>query len=230
MRLFVAVEAPDAWREAAAAVQRALPAEVREHARLVDLANMHVTLRFIGEVEEADVPALESALAEALPPVEVELTLGSVGTFGQPARTSVVWLGVAGDLEGLSALARRADAAVDAALGLEPETRRYFPHLTLARVRNGVPAAARRAIAEWAREVPAPPPHHFVAREALLVRSRLGGEGARYQVLGRYGLRPGCNGWVTNSACEGRHDVDCLPRRGVASASVRGRVILPWRS
>jgi len=186
MRLFVAVEAPEAWREAAAAVQRALPPEVRKHARLVDTGNLHVTLRFIGEVDEADVPRLQAALAEALPPVEVSLSLGTVGTCGPPARTSVVWLGVVGDVAGLSALAARADAAVDAALGREPEQRRYFPHLTLARIRNGVPPAARREIAAWARGVEPPPAHPFVAREAVLVRSRLGGEGARYQVLGRH--------------------------------------------
>ena len=186
MRLFVALDAPAAWQREAEAIQRALPSLVRDGARLVDLENLHVTLRFIGEVADLDTPRLKAALRRHLPPVDVELRLGRVGTFGAPARTSVVWLGVDGDLDGLRELHERANAAVEEALELPFDEGRFTPHITLARVRNRVTAADRRAIADHVRSLPPPDPEPFVAREALLLRSHLGPGGARYEVLDRY--------------------------------------------
>jgi 2'-5' RNA ligase len=187
VRLFVAIEAPEAWVHAAREVQRSLPDLVRRRARLTDPANLHITLKFIGEVEETELPIIRHTLAEALPPVAVDLSLGGLGTFGAPARTSVVWLAVGGDLEALSALARRADAAVAEALHLPLDDRAYHPHLTIARVRQPVPPAERRQIADAVRAMPAPPPTSFVAREAVLIHSTLGPDAARYACLGRWG-------------------------------------------
>lgn len=186
MRLFIALDAPAAWQREAESIQRALPPVVRDGARLVTLENLHVTLRFIGEVADLDTPRLKAALRSHLPPVEVELRLGRVGTFGAPARTSVVWIGVDGDLDGLRALHERANVAVDEALGLSFDEGRYAPHITLARVRNRVSSADRRSIAEHVCSLPPPSPEPFVAREALLIRSHLGADGARYEVLDRY--------------------------------------------
>ncbi len=186
MRLFIAIEAPAAWKHEASVIQHALPRTVLDGARLVDLESMHVTLRFVGEVDDLDTPRLKAALRRHLPPVEVELRLGALGTFGAPARTSVVWVGVDGDLAGLRALHDRANAAVEEALGLPSETDRYTPHLTLARVRNSVTAADRRAMAQHVQGLPPPHPEPFVAGEVLLIRSRLGAAGSRYEILDRY--------------------------------------------
>lgn len=187
MRLFVAIEAPEDWVDAAREVQRSLPDLVRRRARLTDPANLHITLKFIGEVEETELPIICHTLAEALPPVNVDLSLGGLGTFGTPARTSVVWLAVAGNLEALTALARRADAAAAEALGLPLDDRPYHPHLTIARVRQSVPPAERRQIADAVRAMQPPPPTSFTAHEAVLIHSTLGPDGARYECLGRWG-------------------------------------------
>lgn len=186
MRLFVAIKAPGAWRRTAEAIQRQVPEDLRSMARLVDPGNMHVTLRFIGDVDEAAVSGLDAALAARMPPVEVRLRLGHVGTFGAPGRTSAVWLGIEGDLDGLRLLHGRGNAAVEASLGRGIEERGYTPHLTLARVRNRVGARERRALAEWARTAAAPEPEEFVAREVVLVRSRLGGDGPHYEAIATY--------------------------------------------
>lgn len=192
MRLFVAIEAPESWRDAGRRIQAALPDSVRRQARLVDPANMHITLRFIGEVDEVLVPGLQETLGRSLPPVDLQLELGRVNTFGAPARTSVVWLGVGGDVEGLRALALRADQAVAEALGLPPgefppEERRYSPHITLARVRRQVSSEQRHHLAEIIQTLGPPAGLPFVAHEATLIHSSLGPHGSRYETLGRWG-------------------------------------------
>ncbi len=183
MRLFVAIEAPEAWRRAAAAVQRALPSEVRDALRLVDPALMHVTLRFLGDVDAERVPDLEAALRRRVPPVEVALTLGAPATFGPPARMAVALLRVEGDLRGLRALAGRVDAAVKEALGVPPEEWPLNPHVTLGRLNRRATPGQRRAVAEAVAALSPPPEEPFVARRVVLVRSHMGPAGPRYEVL-----------------------------------------------
>ncbi len=141
MRLFVAIEVPESWREAAAAVQRELIERVPPGTlRPVDPALLHLTLRFLSEVEDEALRALERELA-AVAPVDVELALGAAGSFGAARATRVAWLAVNGDAAGLAALATRVERAAAAA---PPEPRPLSPHLTLARVTRGADPAARR--------------------------------------------------------------------------------------
>ncbi|MYE31644.1 MAG: RNA 2',3'-cyclic phosphodiesterase, partial [Chloroflexi bacterium] len=107
------------------------------------------------------------------------------GTFGSAARTSVVWLGLGGDVDALRALAGRVETAVEAA-GLPPERRELRPHVTLARVRQRASTAQRRALAAAVGALDAPGPHPYRAVEVVLVRSHLGAGQPRYEVLGRY--------------------------------------------
>src|SRR5438874_11253429 len=92
--------------------------------RSVDTSLMHLTLRFLGEVANERVDALWATLEERVPPVGVRLTLGQAGTFGPPARTSVAWLGIGGDLDGLRALVRRVDFALQL-IALAPADTRF---------------------------------------------------------------------------------------------------------
>lgn len=185
MRLFLALEVPDGWRRAAEALSAALAERHEDALRFVRPELLHLTLRFLGEVEDRDVASLQSRLGEAIAPFELPLELGGVSTFGSPARTNVVWLGVGGDLDGLRALAATVEVAVVDA-GLPGEQRELRPHLTLARVRRQVASAERRAIASLARELTPPPPEPYVASELVLVHSRLGAGGPRYEVLARF--------------------------------------------
>lgn len=188
MRLFLALELPEAWLREAARALDALTAALGDDAdvlRPVALDRMHLTVRFLGEVGEDMVPALDAALREHVPPVRVDLELAAAGTFGSAARTSVAWLGLGGDLDGLRALAGRVEVAVEAA-GLPSERRELRPHVTLARVRQRASAPQRRAIATAVSALDAPGPHPHRASEVVLVRSHLGSGQPRYEVLGRY--------------------------------------------
>lgn len=188
MRLFVAIEAPADWRRALAEARRALPEPVARSLRFVEPRLAHVTLRFIGEVADEHAPeVLRDALDRAIAPFEIPLHLGRAGTFGPPARTNVAWLGVEGDREALRALAGRVSEAMDAALGIEGDGRPLSPHLTLARVRPQATPEERSAVAAAMAALPAPGPHPFVARQAVVVRSHLGPAGPRYEVLSHHG-------------------------------------------
>lgn len=183
MRLFVAIEAPPEWRKIAEGVQRSLSDRFGDAIRPVAPENMHITLRFIGEVDDLATPRLKEALASRLPPIEVRLELDGVRTFGAAAHTSSAWLSVAGDVEGLRDLHDRTNEAVDDALGVPFEEQRYKPHLTLARVRNRASAEDRRALAEYVRQIEAPSSELFIAREVSLIRSRRSGSGPHYETL-----------------------------------------------
>lgn len=186
MRLFVAIELPASWREAAAEAQRALMQRVPARTlRPVDPALMHLTLRFLGEVEDEALPLLQRELA-ALDPVDVQPALGAAGSFGAARTTRVAWLAIEGDRAGLAALAGRVERAVIAA-GAPPEPRPFRPHLTLARVTRGADGEARRAVAEALAALPRPAAAPFHARRIALIRSHLGGpNGPRYEALSRH--------------------------------------------
>lgn len=173
MRLSIAIEVPTAWRETAAVATATIERACGVPLRRVDPGRMHLTLRFLSEVPEAQMGPLRAALAEQVPPVDVLLTLGAAGTFGAQARTpsgrrprqdAVVWLDVGDPRSGLRALATRVEAAVRAA-GLPPEERPLLAHLTLARVNGARPPGARRAARGRGRGVQTP---------------RAGGRGAAY--------------------------------------------------
>ena len=181
MRLFLAIEPPEAWRRAAAAALATIDAQHPGLLRPVRPELLHLTLRFLGEVAEERLEPLEAALRAAVPPVEIPLELHAAGMFGG-SRGGAVWLGVGGDLEGLRALAARAEDAVVAA-GLPEERRELRPHLTIARVRRQTRGPERRAIAASVRALGEPDAAPFVARELVLVRSRLRPEGPRYERL-----------------------------------------------
>ena len=189
MRLFLAIEIPDAWRREAAralgALTAALDAGARPLLRPVGADRLHLTVRFLGEVDDALLAPLRTALAAAVPPVAVDLELAPAGSFGPAARTSVAWLGVGGDLETLRALAARVERAV-AAAGLPPDRREPRPHLTLARVRPRATAAQRRVIAQAVAALAPPPPLPHRAERLALIHSRITVNRPDYDVLARY--------------------------------------------
>ncbi len=131
MRLFVALDLPPGMRQQLAMMAGGIPG-----AKWVAPERMHLTLRFIGEADGALFADICRALAE-VEGAPFELRLEGVGRFGVRKRVNQLWAGVApnADLEGLQ---RRVEGALNA-LGLEPEGRRYHPHLTLARLK-GAPA------------------------------------------------------------------------------------------
>ena len=177
MRLFVAIDLP----EPAAAEARAL-CKGLSGAHWSNPAQLHLTLRFLGELPEDRLDWLRGQLAfVARPPFE--LALRGLGVFPKKRRPArVLWAGVAPQ-EPAVAL----KAAIDGALGPDTESaeRGYSPHLTLARLREDPGPALDRYLTQHAGFCGTA----WTVDAFLLYRSTLGRDGATHEVLQRYPLR-----------------------------------------
>lgn len=180
-RLFWAVELPGAAGEAVAAVVRVLRERPDGDAvRWVRAENLHVTLRFLGDVAADRVPVLQESVASQVAPIApFELALGEAHAFPSARRPRVIAL-VVQPPEPLEALAAAVERGVQAA-GFAPEPRRFRAHLTLGRVRprESVPdvTGPDTRVAETLH-----------VTEAVLFRSELRPSGARYTPLARAAL------------------------------------------
>jgi len=178
MRLFFALELDEPTRRALGkALERLGSAAPR--VRWVRPENLHVTVKFLGEVPETDLAevcaAADRAAAKAAP---FSLAVAGLGAFPAPDRPRVVWAGCSEGTEPARALADQVEAQT-VPLGFAAERRAYTPHVTLGRVRRprdrgGLPAALGRAPAEYG----------CVAVEALTVfESELSRGGPVYTAL-----------------------------------------------
>ncbi|WP_135469551.1 RNA 2',3'-cyclic phosphodiesterase [Crenalkalicoccus roseus] len=131
LRLFVALPLPAEVRGRLAALSGGIPG-----AKWVPPENYHLTLRFIGEVEPWRAQEVDDALAtiRARP---FALSLRGLGTFERGGKISALWVG-AERTEGLAFLQGKVETALQRA-GLEPERRRFAPHVTLARTDKAAP-------------------------------------------------------------------------------------------
>ncbi len=135
MRLFVALEIPSAVRENLDALINELRAadasSSKNKARWVRTENLHVTLKFIGNVDAGKLDAIRAALAEVCSGGAVELHFRGLGFFPNEKRPRVLWAGIEASPH-LVTLAADIDARLEK-LGIPHETREFSPHLTLAR-------------------------------------------------------------------------------------------------
>jgi len=190
VRLFIALELPARVRAAATAVARRLRQSGAD-VKWVAEENLHVTLKFLGEVDPSRqgelTRALEAACAGVAP---LELQLGPVGAFPKPSRPQVIWLGLAGETQRLARLSGRVQEALRP-LGFEPERRAFAAHLTLGRLRRR--KGRRPPPAGLARELagcPAPEEPAFWADQVVLMRSTLKPTGAVYRPVHQVTLSP----------------------------------------
>lgn len=180
MRLFVALNLPDALRERIDAEVLAPLREQVPAVRWLRPAFLHVTLAFLGErsdAEERNAEGVVHEIADGRGPLAV--TLRGLGVFPSPDRPRVVWMGVA-DPTPVRAL-HRAFERERARLGLPAEGRAYHPHVTLGRVPRDISADARTALVQALETV------QFEAATTLrsvdLMRSEPTPAGARYTAL-----------------------------------------------
>jgi 2'-5' RNA ligase len=167
IRLFTALEIPDEIAARLTGLQRGI-----DGARWIERENFHITLRFIGDIPEDVAADVDAALA-AVPVRPFEIELEGVGEFGG-RKPHAVWAGVKPS-DALRQLQARHESAVRRA-GLLPETRKYTPHVTLARLR-GIEAPDVYRFIE-ANNLFATP--KFEVTRAVLFSSRAGTGGGPY--------------------------------------------------
>jgi len=176
-RVFFAVELGAPAREAVASVVEALRRrDERGNVRWVRTESLHVTLRFLGDVEVSQLGALARAVArETARVAPFDLTLGAPVAFPSEKRPRVVVIGVA-PAEALARAAVAVERGVVAA-GFPPEERPFRAHLTLGRTRGRRPPR----LDDVAAPAHAPTP----VRDVVLFKSDLHRDGARYTPLER---------------------------------------------
>jgi 2'-5' RNA ligase len=174
-RLFVGLRPPEAIRARLLAIMGGIPG-----ARWQSDDQLHLTLRFIGEVDRPQAEDAALALSGVqFPPFEV--ALAGVGMFDTRGRPNALWAGVRPH-DDLARLHRKVDQAL-VRVGLEPERRAYLPHITLARMNAAAGSADR-----WLAEHSALASDAFRCDAFILFESHLGREGASYEAVARYVL------------------------------------------
>jgi RNA 2',3'-cyclic 3'-phosphodiesterase len=184
MRTFVALNLPADERRAlqqalAPAQQCGLPVRWTQH------DGLHLTLKFLGEIDSAQVAPIHDALQQVAARHEpFQLRLGGFGAFPSLRRASVLWVGISADAA-LLALQRDVDDAL-AALGHPREERAFRPHLTVARARRGArePDVSRLA-SDFAYD------SAVGVDTVYLMRSHTGAGGSRYEPVVQAPLRKG---------------------------------------
>mgnify|MGYP003345852389 CR=1 FL=1 len=143
IRAFVAIELPDELRHALAAVQTRLKERLAYAAnssvrvQWVRPESMHLTLKFLGDIDEAQVPAIGEALegiARGQSAFVVEAS--GAGVFPDLRAPRIVWAGLTGAADRLTQLAAAVESALTP-LGVPAESNLFAPHLTIARVKEG---------------------------------------------------------------------------------------------
>ncbi|MBW8270870.1 RNA 2',3'-cyclic phosphodiesterase [Caldovatus aquaticus] len=177
MRLFVGLALPEAVRTQLAGLAGGIPG-----ARWVPPENYHLTLRFIGEVESWRAQEIDDALS-AIRARPLELRLRGIGTFEKAGRVQTLWVGVE-KTEGLIHLQGKVETALQR-VGLEPERRRFSPHVTLARCEKVTAAEKLAAFVQGNNLFRAAP---VVVDRFCLFSSRLGKEQAVYAIEAEYAL------------------------------------------
>lgn len=179
MRVFVAIPLPEDVRASLAALQQEL-ARSRADVKWVEPANLHLTLKFLDDITEAQHQAAAALLRDAAScEAPFRMSLREVGAFPSGHVPRVVWVGVE---EGREAVGRLADAIEQGSrrLGLRKDEHRFSAHVTLGRVRS---STHRQVLADAMVGAAWRPPEAWRISAIRLYQSELSAAGSRYRVL-----------------------------------------------
>ena len=176
MRMFIALDLPEDIRQQLADLQRGL-----REARWVTPNNLHLTLQFLGDIDGGLAGDIDTALTQ-LRHEAFSLSLEGIGTFGEGRQLRTLWTGVTPS-EPLMRLQAKVVRAIESA-GFQPETRRFKPHVTLARFKR----PSGNGLTDYLGSFGGFKSEPFPVQEVLLYSSHLAREGAIYRPEARYPL------------------------------------------
>jgi 2'-5' RNA ligase len=184
MRTFIAIEIPTEIKSALTALQTDLR-RAGADVSWTKPENMHLTLNFLGEVDERRIGEIEKACVSSSAEFQpFTLSLNGTGVFPNARQPRILWAGVAGEIEKAVEMRRRLEERL-ALIGFEPEEKDFRPHLTIGRVKSNRKTRELLALAD-AHGLPA---LSFVVTEIVLMKSELRPEGAEYTPIARASLR-----------------------------------------
>lgn len=184
LRAFIAVTLPDHVKKSLGRLQSQLK-EFDIRMKYTDPENIHLTLKFLGDIRAEDVETIGEKLSGVTAGfAPMELFAKGMGVFPGIRRARVLWAGVSGETEALGRLQQDVEEAM-ADIGFEQENRRFAGHLTLGRFKGrGDPALLADAIRELGDFASEP----FVADSLELFESTLTPNGPVYRILSGHPL------------------------------------------
>lgn len=183
-RVFCAIDLPTDLKQKLAIHIEQLKKETGIKAGWIRPENIHLTIKFLGNIPVSDVNKLSLATARAIETlVPFKITAEHCGAFPTYGPPRVLWIGIKDSSSQLARLYERLEEEC-AAVGFTKEARSFHPHLTIARVRHAANASALGA----AHRVLQFPPTEFAVNELLVIRSELGKDGPKYTTVSTHGL------------------------------------------
>ena len=184
LRSFIAITVPSAVIQVLDDAVKSLDSYIGESVRWVRTEGIHLTLKFMGDIEAGMVDrVLEAMPAVASQFSPFELAITGLGVFPNPRRPRVLWSGVHGEMETLAALQLAIDDALGE-LGLRKEQRAFSPHLTLGRVRRDVADGQLRRIGQLVEGGELSGAPSWTADSVNLMRTELDPAGSRHYLVG----------------------------------------------
>ena len=181
IRTFVAIELDDDTKARVAAAIETLRHKRIDNLRLVRPEGVHLTLKFLGDIEVSRVPQVADAMKHvASRQAPFSLTLDAPGVFPNTNRARVLWLGVEGDLKALRLL----QAGVEEALtsdGFPAERQPFNPHLTIGRMHHRASRFDRRRATDALAAIHLPANQTVAVNSISLMKTTLRAGGAVYQ-------------------------------------------------
>jgi 2'-5' RNA ligase len=183
VRCFIAIELPDGVKRGLRELQAQLKAGSQAPVKWVDPNNIHLTLKFLGNVAAGRIDEIGQAMTESVRGTSpFSLEVKELGVFPNSRRVQIVWVGVSGELEKLSRLQQRIESGLEK-LGFAPENRRFTPHLTLARLRDRATPQEREKLGQLIAETEFEAAQSFTVNSVKLIKSQLTREGPIYSQL-----------------------------------------------
>ena len=184
VRAFIAVDPPQEARDALARAIDRLQMGGVSGVRWVKPEAIHLTLKFLGEVDPALFDKVSGAMERAAQGMlPFTLALSEIGAFPSHVNPRVIWVGLTGGLESLRELHRRIDQEMYSTGDFPREDRPFTPHLTLGRMRERVPAEERRQAGKAIAGVDLETDVSWQVGEVNLIQSTLTSSGAVYHLL-----------------------------------------------
>jgi 2'-5' RNA ligase len=182
MRTFIAIKIPEEIRKSLARLQNKLKA-CGADVKWVEPANIHLTLKFIGEIEEGKIPEIERAMREAAGnKASFKVRIGNIGAFPDLRHPRVIWAGINQGEKETRSIANELEERLEA-LGVPKENREFAGHLTLGRARSLKNMTELIKKLEKLKDLSREENFEFKAGEITLFKSTLTPQGAFYEAL-----------------------------------------------
>ncbi|MDD5455241.1 MAG: RNA 2',3'-cyclic phosphodiesterase [Candidatus Ratteibacteria bacterium] len=185
MRCFIAIPLPKYTHEELAKIQSQLK-ETKADVAWVKTDNIHLTLKFLGNVDETKIQLISQKLKDSLSKcVSFETDIGKLGAFPTLSNPRVIWIGIDKNEDKIKNLQKITEEILGP-FGFEKETRPFHPHLTLGRVRD---KKNIQKLTEKLKSLPLPQLKPITVDKIILFQSILKPTGAEYNTLNEFQLK-----------------------------------------